>query len=233
MSGSAHGSAVLVHGLWGNPEDWFWVRGLLEDRGVLVDTPDVPSHQSAASGLDEDAEAVRRAIHSSPRPVVVAGTSYGCTVMSVAAAGEGSVAHLIYVADVPRLGESERADSSWADEDPHIHALDGGMFVLDDDWWMNEEAGTTMSNEVRAHLHRHRRRPASWAVFDPQKETAWESVPVTVLIGLEDDLLDDEDRSWAVDHFDDVRQLPTDHFVIMRDPDVVAEAVFEALDRAR
>ena len=44
---SGRGSAVLVHGGWGNPEDWRWVRQLLESAGVHVEAPDLPSHRSA------------------------------------------------------------------------------------------------------------------------------------------------------------------------------------------
>jgi len=203
-------------------------------RRVHVIAPDLPSHQSAAAGLSADAASVRHAIHSCPQPVVLAGWSYGGVVISMAAAGEhASVCHLVYVSDIPHLPESEQGDLSWIDEDPHISFVDGGAFVLDNDWLLNEEAGTTMPDEVHAHLLSHPRRPAARAVFEPQAAAAWESIPVTVLIGDHDELVSDAERSWVAEHFDDVRVLPTDHFLIFRDPDAVSQAVFEAFDRAK
>jgi pimeloyl-ACP methyl ester carboxylesterase len=95
------GSVVLVHGGGGDPNDWRQVRRLLEDAGVDVRTPDLPSHQSATAGLADDAVEVRDAIRSCAPPVVVVGWSYGGTVISMAADGEASVVRLIYVSAVP------------------------------------------------------------------------------------------------------------------------------------
>src|SRR5436309_985432 len=80
------GSAVLVHGMWSNPDDWIWVCQRLLDAGVHVVVPDLPSHRSPTAGLAEDADEVRRAIRSCPASVVVAGWSYGGAVISMAAA---------------------------------------------------------------------------------------------------------------------------------------------------
>jgi pimeloyl-ACP methyl ester carboxylesterase len=55
---------VLVHGLWGNPDDWRQVKRLLQDAGVHVRTPDLPSHRSPTAGLADDAAEVRDAIRS-------------------------------------------------------------------------------------------------------------------------------------------------------------------------
>jgi pimeloyl-ACP methyl ester carboxylesterase len=99
-SGPFTGAAVLVHGLWGNPHDWRWVKGLLEDANVQVITPDLPSHRTPTAGLVEDADEVRQAIRASDPPVAAVGWSYGCSVISLAAAGEESVSRLIYVSDI-------------------------------------------------------------------------------------------------------------------------------------
>ena len=99
---------MLVHGAWGNPGDWQWVQRPLENRGVHVSVPDLPSHRSASAGLAEDAKEVRAAIQGSPSPVVVVGWSYGGTVIGPAAMGESSVVRLIYVADIrnPQVSRS-------------------------------------------------------------------------------------------------------------------------------
>jgi pimeloyl-ACP methyl ester carboxylesterase len=165
---TARGSAVLVHGGWGNPDDWRQVRRLLEDVGVHVRTPDLPSHRSATAALVDDAAEVRDAIRSCAPPVVVVGWSYGGTVISMAAAGEASVTRLIYVGAVPMPPNDHPDDLSWVDQDPHVLAREDGTFVLDNDWWLNEEAGTTFPPDVVEHLRRHPRRPVSRGTAQPR-----------------------------------------------------------------
>src|SRR3978361_644028 len=70
------GSAVLVHGTWGNPHDWRWVSALLRDAGVAVSVPDLPSHRDPGAGLTADAEEVRRAALACTPPIVLVGWSY-------------------------------------------------------------------------------------------------------------------------------------------------------------
>jgi pimeloyl-ACP methyl ester carboxylesterase len=50
-----------------------------------------------------------------------------------------------------------------------------------------------------------------------------------VLIGERDNLLSEADRKWAEGHLDDVRVMDSDHFIIFRHPEVVAQLVLEAL----
>jgi hypothetical protein len=44
-------------------------------------------------------------------------------------------------------------------------------------------------------------------------------------------MLSEADRKWAEAHLSDVRVIDTDHFIIFRRPDLVAELVLEALER--
>src|SRR5689334_11573649 len=94
---------VLVHGLWGVPEDWTWVRRELERRhpDVQVAVPDLPSHRLPDAGLLTDAVEVREAIVASPAPTVVVGWSYGTDVVGLAAQGMPNVARLVYVSSPP------------------------------------------------------------------------------------------------------------------------------------
>jgi pimeloyl-ACP methyl ester carboxylesterase len=161
--------------------------------------------------------------------VVVVGWSYGGTVISMAAAGEASVSRLIYVSDVPMPPKNHPADLAWIDDDPHVLAREDGTFVLDNDWWLNEEAGTTFTPDVVDHLRRHPRRPVSRQMAQPQTAAAWQTTPSTVLIGRDDPLVPQDERQWAVNNLDDVRLVDSDHFIIFRTPDVVSSIVLEAL----
>ncbi|MFC0682276.1 alpha/beta hydrolase [Lysobacter korlensis] len=229
--GTPPGSAVIVHGTWSNPGDMGWVRRLLEHAGVHVEAPDLPSHRSARAGLLEDADEVRRVIRSCPPPVVAIGWSYGCDVIGVAADGEGSVIRLIYAGAVPcRVGiDPERI--RWVDSPPWITAdYSAGTFVLDNDWWVYEEKGTTFPPDVQEHIRRNPRRPAAIRInTDPIPAAAWKSIGTTVLLGVDDELVTDEERRWAAETFDDVRAVDTDHFLLFHRPEVVAGVALEAL----
>ena len=216
-----------MHGLWGNPHDWRWVRGLLEDANVQVITPDLPSHRTPTAGLAEDADEVRHTIRTSDPPVAAVGWSYGGRVISLAAAGEESVSRLIYISDIPRPAGFPGEDLGWIDADPHILVNPDGKFVLDNDLWLKDE-GETFPEEVCKHFHDHPRRLVTRATQGAQPDAAWETTPTTVLIG-ERDTFSEADRRRADEHLDDVRVIDTDHFIIFRYPEVVAQLVLEAL----
>ena len=223
------GGVVLVHGLWSNPDDWQWVRQGLASAGVLVRVPDLPSHRSGSAGLVADAEDVRAAIRSLSGPVVVVGWSYGGDVISVAAAAEASVRLLIYVAAVPEPAHGA-TDTQWIDHDPHVLLQHDNIFVLDNEWWLTEEAGRTFAASVVEHLRRHPRRAAAVkAVSVPQPAAAWADIPTTVLLGRNDALIPEHAVTWAVDHLSDGRLLDTDHFILFRHPDAICRVALEAL----
>jgi pimeloyl-ACP methyl ester carboxylesterase len=228
------GTAVLVHGLWASPADFRWVAERLRDNDVEVVVSDLPSHRTSSAGLTADAADVRHAIAAARPPVVAVGWSYGCEVIHEAAAGEPSVTHLVYIAGIPNPdpGVFPPAGSE-AEDDRHILVFNDGTFVLDNDWWLSEEAGTTMPGHIQAHLREHPRRPASSATWtDPVTAAAWDSIPVTFLIGRFDDLVPSDRVEWAERHFE-VRIVDSDHFIIFREPGFVADVVIEKLDDAR
>ena len=163
--------------------------------------------------------------------MVAVGWSYGCGVISMAAVAEPSVCRLVYVSAVPCPRTTERSDVSWIESDPFVRSSADGRYVLDNNLWLNtDDAVKTFTPEVLAHLRQHPRRWVSPGVDDPQTEASWESIPTTVIIGSADDLISDDDRARAAEHFIDHQILPTDHFIIFRYPDAVSDAVVRALE---
>ena len=65
-----------------------------------------------------------------------------------------------------------QGDLSWIHDDPHLIVHDDGTFVLDNDWWLNEEAGTTFPPEVVDHLRRNPRRPITMAAMRARRSAA-------------------------------------------------------------
>ena len=224
------GTAVLIHGLWGNPDDWTWVRRPLQSAGVRVETPDLPTHRSPDATLDDDVQLVRDVIRRSTSPVVCAGWSFGGDVGSVAAAGEPSVTHLVFVASVPTEPSGEPSDSSWIESDPHLSVDSDGAYGLDNDWWFEAEAKRLFSGEVLEHLRHHpRRRVANATATDPPTAAGWHTIPTTVLLGRHDQLIPDDLRRSAESKVADVRYLDTDHFILFHRPEAVVQTVLEFL----
>ncbi len=224
---------MLVHGGWGNPDDWQWVAELLTDAGVEVAAPDLPSHRTTSAGVAEDVAEVRRAVAEMKPPVVLVGWSYGGAVITRTAMEEPSVVHLVYIGWIPETGLPEGAASDIAaffEQDPHIDMRDDGTFVLDNDWWLNEEAGSTFADDVREVLRHHPRRPSTLKTLQlPPAEPVWERIPATVLLGSNDTMISAESRDNARALKVDVRILDTDHFLLFRQPEVVAGTVLESL----
>jgi pimeloyl-ACP methyl ester carboxylesterase len=228
--GSA-GSAVLVHGGWSSPADWRFVEELLDPAGVVVCSPDLPSHRGPGGSRADDVAEVEAAIDSVASPVVVVGWSYGGMVMSDLDVRGRGVVRLVYVATVP-LPTPDSGDSTPPVELDLTHVTfdDDGTWCLDNDWWVTEGEVTSCSPSVLEHLRAHPRRPqAVDALLAPQSRAAWREVPTTVLLGRDDWLYPEGARAWAAERFEDVRLVDSDHFVPFRAPEVIAEVVLEAL----
>ena len=221
-------SVVLVHGLWGNPGDWQWVARLLEDKGVSVLCPDLPSHRLEGTGLLDDVEAVKTAIVGCQGPTVVAGWSYGCDVVGIAAHGMGNVARLVYVSSVPQPVQHAQRHATTYDGNPVILWKDQDRFVLNDHWWVYEEKGRTFPAEVRRHIEANPRRTVTRRTLsDPIPAAAWVNTPVTVLLGTRDELISAERRAWAKENISDVRDVDDDHFILFNSPGLLADVIME------
>lgn len=230
---SMKGAAVLVHGAWSNPDDWRWVAALLEADGVEVRAVDLPSHRSTAATRADDVAEVEAAIRAVGSPVVVVGWSYGGTVIDGLDVDRLGVIRLVYAAIFPTGPAADDAPPPHEMDLSHVVFLDEGTCVLDDDWWLAQEEVGSLPPEVQAHLHDHRRRPfalGAWAEGEPT--CPWRQVATTLVLGRSDTTQSPAQQAWAVDRFDDVRIIDSDHFVLWRAPEVLAGVVVEALGAA-
>jgi len=93
---------VLVHGAFDRAASWGDVGARLRADGYRVVVPDLPLRSLAG-----DAAVIRQAVDQIAGPVVLAGHSYGGSVITNAAVGEPQVRALAYIAAfVPDTGES-------------------------------------------------------------------------------------------------------------------------------
>ena len=102
LSEPATPTVVLVHGAFAESASWNGVIADLQRRGYTAIAVANPLR-----GLQEDAAYLRSVLDSLSGPVVVAGHSYGGSVMSEAADGAAGVTALVYVASFNlEVGES-------------------------------------------------------------------------------------------------------------------------------
>ena len=118
------------------------------------------------------------------------------------------------------------------EEDPHILVFDDGTFVLDNEWWLNEEAGTTMPSHVLGIFASTHGVPRVRRHGPTLYRCSVGLIPVTFIIGRFDDLVPSDRVTWAERHFE-VRILDCDHFIIFREPGFVADVVIEKCSTMR
>lgn len=227
-------TVVLVHGAFAESSSWNGVIPRLQEAGHRVIAVANPLRD-----LDADAAYVRSVIESVDGPVVVAGHSYGGSVMSVAAAGLDNVTALVYVASfLLEPGESTGelagrfpgnqlgtalapvsypasggpADDLYIDQSK-FHAI----FAAD----VDPATATTMAATQRP--------IAAQALAAPASAAAWANIPSWSLIARQD-LAVPLDASRFMAERAGARAIEVDasHAVTVSQPEAVAQAILEA-----
>ena len=187
---------VFVHGACVRDGSWWWHRtaGLLQERGVPSVAPALPSCGEAGlpagaggPGLSEDVAAVRQALlDGGDEPTVVVAHSYGGIVTAEAAAGVGSVRHLVLVSGyLPEVGQSlsefgDDGPAPFLDVDPDAGTFGVRPELLADTFLQDCDP------EVRAQAADHLARQSLRVTGQPVKAAAWRQVPSTYLVCTRD-----------------------------------------------
>ena len=186
---------VFVHGACVRDGSWWWHRtaGLLRERGVASVTPVLPSCGEAGvpagphgPGLPEDVAAVRAHLEDGDEPTIVVAHSYGGIVVAEAAAGVGTVSHLLLITSyLPEIGEglfsfSAGAPASFLDVD-----VEGGTFGVHPEALIEtflQDCDSDVNSEAMTRLARQSLHVTQQAVG----ASAWQEVPSTYLICTQD-----------------------------------------------
>lgn len=186
---------VFVHGACVRDGAWWWHRTaeLLLEREVPSVAPALPSCGEAGlpggaggPGLPEDVAAVRRVLQAGDEPTVVVAHSYGGIVTAEAAAGIGSVRHLLLVSSyLPEVGQSlsEFGDDSPApflDVDPDAGTFGVRRELLVDTFLQDCDP------EVQAQAADHLARQSVQVIGQPAGAAAWQQLPSTYLVCAQD-----------------------------------------------
>ncbi|WP_369199436.1 alpha/beta fold hydrolase [Streptomyces sp. PU-14G] len=186
---------IFVHGACVRDGSWWWHRTaeLLQERGVRSVSPALPSCGEAglpgsagSPGLPEDVAAVRQALLDSDEPTVVVAHSYGGIVTAEAAAGVGTVRHLVLVSSyLPQVGQSlsefgDAGPAPFLDVDPDAGTFGVRPELLVDTFLQDCDP------EVQAQAADHLARQNVQVTEQPVGAAAWQQVPSTYLVCAQD-----------------------------------------------
>ena len=225
---------VFVHGACVRDGAWWWhlAASALGERGITSTTPELPSCGEAGGlagvegpGLSEDVEAVRQVLQSGTEPTVVVAHSYGGIVVAEAAAGIGTVRHLLLISSyLPVPGQSL---SSFGGEAP-APFLDidgeGGTFGVRPD----ALAGTFLqdcSSEIATEAIRHLARQSLSVTQQPVTASSWQGVRSTYLVCTQDNGTPVAAQREFAGRADDVVELDAGHHPFLSQPTVVADLI--------
>jgi pimeloyl-ACP methyl ester carboxylesterase len=232
---SSRPTVVLVHGAFADSSSWNGVIAQLAADGHRVVAVANPLR-----GLRSDAAHVRSVLDSVPGPVVLAGHSYGGSVMSEAADGHPGVTALVYVASfILEQGESTGelagkfpgAELGPALASAPVPLADGS--TGEDLTIRQEEFRRVFAADVPedvAGLMAVTQRPITAAALaEPATRTAWKTVPSWNLVTLQDLAIPAESMRWMGERAQShTVEIDASHAVTVSQPGAVAALIAEA-----
>ena len=136
-SPSINATVVLVHGAWADASSWRSVISLLQKQGVSV-----VAVQNPTSSLLADVEATHHALNQIDGPVVLAGHSWGGTVITEAG-DDPKVKALVFVAAfAPNVGQSTGDQVAAHPAPPGLGEVStdrSGSYMMSVNGWINAD----------------------------------------------------------------------------------------------
>lgn len=229
-------TVLLVHGAFAESASWNGVIAELQDRGHRVIAVANPLR-----GLRSDADYLRSVIDGFPGPVVVAGHSYGGSVMSEAADGASNVVALVFIASfalAPGESTGELAAKFPGGElgpalAPVPFPLPGGgtgtdLYIQPDRF--RDVFAADVPEDVARLMAATQRPIAASALEDAATAAAWTSIPSWTLITLADLAIPaDSMRLMAERAGSTTVEIDASHAVSVSQPLAVAELIDDAV----
>lgn len=219
-------SIVFAHGIWADGSSF----------SKLIPTLQAEGHQVIAAqyGLDTlagDVAAVKSAIGRVSGPVILAGHSYGGTLIT-AAGTDPRVAGLVYIAalapDAHETSQTQQAKYPVTDVFSHIEVADGRI-------WMRPEGVTSFAGDLPEQEQR-----IVWAthaapaanLFDQKVEgTAWRSKPSWYIVATKDRTIQPElERFFAKRMKATTHEIDSSHVPMLSKPRLVLDVIRQAAD---
>ena len=228
-------TVVLVHGAFAESSSWNGVIEYLANDGYSVIAVANPLR-----GLHSDAEYLRNTLAGVNGPIVLAGHSYGGTVMSEAADGNPQVEALVYVASFSlEEGEStgELAGKFPGNElgpalsPVPVRGPDGGTV---DDLYIQQEKfrevfAADVPEEVAALMAVTQRPIVADALGDKATKAAWRTIPSWNLVTVQDLAVPAESQRFMAERArSHTLEVDASHAVTVSQPLAVARLIDEA-----
>ena len=228
-------TVVLVHGAFAESSSWNGVVGRLRAAGVPV-----LAIANPLRGLAPDASYLRSVIDNIEGPVVVAGHSYGGSVMSEAAEGAENVRALVFVASFAlEPGESTGELANRYPGGELGAALTSAPFVAGsgsgDDLYIDQAKfravfAADVPDETAALMAATQRPIAATALEDAATRAAWRSIPSYTMVTREDLAIPAESMRFMAERARSrTVEIDASHAVTVSQPDAVADLILEAV----
>jgi pimeloyl-ACP methyl ester carboxylesterase len=199
---SARPTVVLVHGAWAGTSSWNGEVDRLQQDGYAV-----RAFANPLRGLTGDAADLADFLKTIPGPIVLVGHSYGGSVITNAAGGNGNVKALVYVdAAAPAVGETTAELSGKGsalgappntlyDQVPYSGAPAGDAELYLKQQVFLKSFGPDLP-EATARLLWAGQRPATMSAFTTRsKAAAWQTIPSWYVIGTADKIITAESQT--------------------------------------
>lgn len=220
---------ILVHGAWADGSSWSDVIAPLQDAGFTVQAVQLPEQSLVA-----DAALVRHAIEAVPRPVIVAGHSYGGFVMSEATAGVANVVGLVFIAAfAPDEGETIGGLAAGYPPTPAIANLvidDQGNAIIEPGAFVRYFASDVFARE--AHVLAAVQKPTAASILGtPAGVPGWKTIPSFYQVSTNDEVIaPDLLRFFAERMGAETIELESSHVSLISHPTEVAAFIAHAAE---
>lgn len=230
-------TVVLVHGAFADASGWGGVISQLQSTGYTVYAPANPLR-----GVAADAEYIRTFVGTLEGPVILAGHSYGGTVITNAAVGADNVRALVYVAAfAPQEGESGAEAGNLAGPGPDLTSIAvfrpyPGAGEGDAEATINPDifpqAFCQDLPEELARTMAYSQRPAALrALVEPSGPPAWKTLPSWYMVATEDRVIPPAaERIMAERAGATITEVPSSHVAMITHPHEVAAMIAAAAE---
>ncbi|WP_328381441.1 alpha/beta hydrolase [Streptomyces sp. NBC_00400] len=234
---TAKPTIVLVHGAFADASSWNGVAERLEQRGYAVMAPANPLR-----GLYSDSTYIASVLDSIKGPIVLVGHSYGGSLISSAAAGNGRVKSLVYVsALMPDVGESgmslaARFPSELGTATKSVPYRAGG--VSGTDLYLKpgklHQVFAADLPESTTRLMAVTQRPVATTAFSQKaKVAAWRNLPSWFLVAKQDKTINpDQERFEAKRAGSHTVEIDSSHVAMLSHPEAVTDLILQAATAA-